>query len=98
MQSSRFGTYPLLQPADVPSLRFAVQLLRQLEQRIRDELQPGSDGVLLLTLTPITASYCSCARNLKCKSNGSGREQFFLKKTSGNVERIIASNNTERKL
>jgi hypothetical protein len=30
MQSSRCGTYPLLQPADVPPLRFAVQLLRQL--------------------------------------------------------------------
>ena len=28
MQSSRCRTYPALQPADVPSLRFAVQLLR----------------------------------------------------------------------
>jgi hypothetical protein len=49
--SSRCGTYPLPQPADVHPLRFAVQLLLGSYQCIRDALRPCCDHVFLLTLT-----------------------------------------------
>ena len=48
-------------------LRFAVQLLRQPEQRIRDQLQPGSDNVLLLTLTQSQRRIGHARRSLNAK-------------------------------
>jgi hypothetical protein len=59
---------------DVRLLRFAVQLLRQLDQRTRDRLQPGCDHVLLLTLAQ---SRLGVVHAREAKNNGFDPGQFL---------------------